>query len=70
MNPKTLIIISCVKQIVIKFCFDFRVQQSLNQMQMNDITENVSKVKETEYLSKKTSEYASHIRHLEVSKKV
>jgi hypothetical protein len=50
--------------------FFHRVQQSLNQMQMSDVTENVSKIKETEFLTKKTNEYASHIRHLEVSREM
>jgi len=40
-------------------------QQSLNQIYKNEDPENVSKVKETEFLLKKTNEYTTHIRHLE-----
>ncbi len=43
-----------------------RIRESLNEMRLKDCHEQAAKKREAEFLSKKTSEYAGHIRHLEV----
>lgn len=42
-----------------------KVQDSLHQMSLADNHEQLTRKKETEFLSKKIGEYAGHVRHLE-----